>query len=130
MLFDPDRMKSWAKWVYLGLAVVFASGVGLRVASAVACHTTSRTSLATTPLTARPRDASIEDLERRTAANPKDVEAWRELSGAYQANDRPEDAIRALEKVVALQPRDTESQQSLANLLLGAGARAARESNE
>jgi tetratricopeptide (TPR) repeat protein len=129
MLFDPDRMKSWAKWVYLGLAVVFASGVVLGGVGGGVPYDISDI-VGDNAADGTTSSASIEDLEKRTAANPKDVDAWRELSGAYQAEDRPEDAISALEKVVELQPKDTEAQQSLANLLLGAGAKAARESNE
>jgi len=128
MLFDPDRMKSWAKWVYLGLAIVFAAsivlgGVGGGVPYDIQDIIGNRDDGTTS-------SASVGDLEERTKSNPDDVEAYRELAGAYQAEERPEDAITALEKVIELDPKDAESYQSLANLLLGEGAQASRESNE
>jgi cytochrome c-type biogenesis protein CcmH len=49
--------------------------------------------------------ASLEDLERRTQAQPRDVAGWRMLGAAYFDEGRYDDAARAYDKASVLAPR-------------------------
>jgi len=53
---------------------------------------------------ARPTDADVVRLRQLTELTPDDASAWNDLGGALRGLGRPEEAIAALEKAVALQP--------------------------
>lgn len=67
---------------------------------------------------------SVSDAQENTEKNPKSVEAWRELSTAYQADNKTDEAIEAQRTVVVLAPKDTNALRELASLYLAqAGAK-------
>lgn len=57
---------------------------------------------------------SIGKLEGRVGKNPKDAQAWRDLATAYETKQRPQDAVRALERYTALRPKDDSGFSELA----------------
>lgn len=61
---------------------------------------------------------SVSSAQKKTEENPKDVEAWRELSTAYQADGKTDEAIEAQKTVVTLAPKDTNALRELASLYL------------
>jgi tetratricopeptide (TPR) repeat protein len=58
--------------------------------------------------TARPDGASVADLRARTAANPRDAEAWLGLAAALENRDRG-GALVASRKALALDPNDVSA---------------------
>lgn len=50
----------------------------------------------------------IENLKTKAASKEATAEAWRELGNIYFDNDRPEQAIKAYERALALRPDDTD----------------------
>jgi len=50
----------------------------------------------------------IQELEKKAAAEPADLEALRSLGNAYFDADLPQQAIAAYDRVLALQPDDTD----------------------
>jgi tetratricopeptide (TPR) repeat protein len=61
---------------------------------------------------------SISKARQKTAANPKSVAAWRELSTALQTDGQTDNAIDAQKHVVALVPKDSDALRELAGLYL------------
>ena len=59
---------------------------------------------------------SVEDAQKKVAENPNDPKARLELANALQAAKRPEDAIKELERYVALRPKDADALQQLGAL--------------
>ena len=51
----------------------------------------------------------IETLKKKTASKEATAETWRELGNIYFDNDRPEQAIKAYERALALRPDDTDT---------------------
>ncbi len=114
-MFFP-RLRRRAKWVFLLLAVFFAfgfvafgvgaggSGIGDYFADLF-----NRNSVAS-------GQPSVEDAQKKVAENPNDPKARLELANALQAAKRPEDAIKELERYVALRPKDANALQQLGAL--------------
>jgi predicted TPR repeat methyltransferase len=61
---------------------------------------------------------SISSATKKTEKDPKNVEAWKDLSTAYQTKGETDKAIDAQNHVVALQPKDTNALRELAALHL------------
>jgi len=61
---------------------------------------------------------SISSSEKETRENPKNVQAWRDLSTALQADGKTTEAIAAQDRVVELAPKDTDALRELAALHL------------
>ena len=59
---------------------------------------------------------SVEDAQKKVAENPNDPKARLDLANALQAAKRPEDAIKELERYVALRPKDADALQQLGAL--------------
>lgn len=56
-----------------------------------------------------PQQASqIMDLEQRVAANPQDADSWTQLGHVYFDTNRPEKAVRAYTKSLALRPNNPD----------------------
>ncbi len=112
-MFFP-RLRRHAKWMFLFLALVFALGfVGFGVgAGGIGFGDVIRDAAGGggTP--------SISDAEKRTFENPKDAQAFRDLSTAQQAAGNTDDAIEALQSYVALRPKNTDALRELAALYL------------
>ncbi len=65
---------------------------------------------------------SISSARKKTAENPKSVEAWRELSTALQTDGQTDEAIAAQKRVVVLAPKDADALRELAGLYLAQAA--------
>jgi len=52
---------------------------------------------------------SISSLEKKTAAHPNDPKAWRDLATAYEQKGRTEDAVSALQRYLALKPKNADA---------------------
>jgi Flp pilus assembly protein TadD len=61
---------------------------------------------------------SISKAEQKTLDNPKDAQAFKDLSTAYQAAGQTDNAIEALTSYSQLRPKDTDALRQLAALYL------------
>ena len=110
-MFFP-RLRRHAKWMFVFLAVALGGGfvlfgsVPAARASATFCEE------------AGGNGPSVSSAQKKTEENPKDLEAWRELSTAYQADNKTDEAIEAQKTVVVLAPKDTNALRELASLYL------------
>jgi tetratricopeptide (TPR) repeat protein len=121
-MFFP-RLRRHAKWMFVFLALVF--GVGF-VAFGIGASGTGIGDLF--------RDAgaggeapSVSEAREATEENPRDLQAWRDLSTAYQTEGQTEDAIAALESYLDLRPKDADVLRELGGLYLAQGAAKQRE---
>ena len=109
-----NRLRRHAKWVYIGLAVVFAAGfVFLGVGSSssgigdILQNFFSRGSSSGT---------SISSLQKKAAEHPKDAQAWRDLTTRLEQKQRTDEAITALQRYTALRPKNQDALSELAAL--------------
>jgi tetratricopeptide (TPR) repeat protein len=112
-MFFP-RLRRHAKWMFVFLALALGGGFVLFGVGAggtgVGDILRGRGSSNGVP--------SISSAQKKTEKNPKDVEAWRELSTALQTDGRTAEAIDAQKRVVALAPKDTDALRELSGLYL------------
>ena len=112
-MFFP-RLRRHAKWMFLFLAIVFALGfVGFGVgAGGVGFGDVIRDAAGGggTP--------SVSEAEKRVLDNPKDAQAFKDLSTAQQAAGNTDGAIEALQNYVQLRPKNTDVLRELAALYL------------
>ncbi len=112
-MFFP-RLRRHAKWMFVFLAVALGGGFVLFGVGAggtgVGDLFRGNGGAGGSP--------SISKAQGRTEANPKDVEAWRELSTALQTDGQTGAAIDAQNQVVVLAPKDTDALRELAGLYL------------
>jgi tetratricopeptide (TPR) repeat protein len=111
-MFFP-RLRRHAKWMFAFLALAFglgfvAFGVG---AGGIGIGDVFRGS-------ANSGIPSISDAQDRVSENPKDAQAFLDLSTALQANDRTDEAIEAMEEYLLLKRKDTDALRELAGLYL------------
>ncbi|MEP7335234.1 MAG: hypothetical protein ABI717_05575 [Actinomycetota bacterium] len=109
-----SRIRNHAKWVFVFLAITFASsfvlfGVGTGFGG-LQDILVKNNGVAGGPSENNARD--------RIAENPKDAQAYRDLATALQNQQKPEESIAPLAKYVALEPTDIDSQRELAALYL------------
>ena len=121
-MFFP-RLRRHAKWMFVFLALVFgvgfvAFGIG---ASGTGIGDLFRNSGGGTEA------PSVTEARKATEENPKDAEAWRDLSIALQTEGETTQAIDALETYVRLRPKDVNVLRELASLHLAQGAAKQRE---
>ncbi len=120
MLLDRRRIKKWAKWIALILAVVFAlsflflgvgyGGAGFNLSS---IFTDKNSTTATTTV-----GDQLKSLQAALAANPKDVTSLLAIATIYQDNQDYTTAATYLEKVLAVDPTQKDVYTRLANLYL------------
>ena len=112
-MFFP-RLRRHAKWMFLFLALVFGLGfVGFGVgAGGVGFGDVIRDAAGGSG------QPSISEAEERVLDNPKDAQAFKELSTAHQAAGNTDEAIEALENFVRLRPKNTDAMRELAALYL------------
>jgi len=111
-MFFP-RLRRHAKWMFVFLAVALGGGFvlfGVGAGGTGVGDIFRGAGGAGGP--------SVSSALKQTEERPKDVEAWRELSTAYQADDQTDRAIEAQTTVVALAPKDTNALRELASLYL------------
>ena len=111
-MFFP-RLRRHAKWMFVFLAV--ALGGGFVLFGVGAGGTGVGDIFRGAGGSSRP---SLSSAQKKTEENPKDLEAWRELSTAYQADNKTDEAIEAQKTVVVLAPKDTNALRELASLYL------------
>jgi tetratricopeptide (TPR) repeat protein len=111
-MFFP-RLRRHAKWMFLFLALVFALGfVGFGVgAGGVGFGDILKNAGGS-------GQPSISKAEQKTLDNPKDAQAFKDLSTAYQADGQTDNAIEALTSYSQLRPKDTDALRQLAALYL------------
>ncbi len=108
MLLDRRRIRRWAKWVALFLAVIFAlsflllgvgygGGAGLNIFDLFGNKNSSTN-------TTLGEDQRIAALNAKLALNPKDVTTLLALATIYQQNDQLGSAATFLEQVIAADP--------------------------
>src|SRR3954453_8148302 len=110
-MFFP-KLRTHAKWVFVLLAVVFAGGF---VLFGVGSGSNGIGNVLQDWLNIGQSSSgpSTSKLERKTAQNPKDAQAWNDLAVAYESKQRTDDAVRALEHLVVLRPRSLDALQQL-----------------
>jgi len=121
VLLDRRRIRRWAKWIALILAVVFAlsflflgvgyGGAGFNLSSIFTGKSNSTTK--TTTVTEK-----VAAFEAALAVNPKDVTALLGLATVYQDNGDLTTAAAYLEKVLVADATQKEVYVRLANLYL------------
>jgi cytochrome c-type biogenesis protein CcmH/NrfG len=111
-MFFP-RLRSHAKWVFVLLALVFAGGFVLFGVGS-GSNGIGNVLQDWLHIGQAAGGPSISSLEQKTAKQPSNVQAWRDLATAYEADQRTDDAVRALERLAALRPKDPETLQELA----------------
>jgi tetratricopeptide (TPR) repeat protein len=111
-MFFP-RLRRHAKWMFVFLAV--ALGGGFVLFGVGAGGTGVGDIFRGGGASGAP---SISSAQKRTEENPKDVDAWRELSTALQTDGRTDEAIAAQRQVIVLAPKDADALRELAGLYL------------
>jgi tetratricopeptide (TPR) repeat protein len=121
-MFFP-RLRRHAKWMFVFLALVF--GIGF-VAFGIGASGTGIGDLF--------RDSgggseapSVSEARKATEENPKDAEAWRDLSIALQTEGETTEAISALETYLGLRPKDANVLRELGGLYLAQGSAKQRD---
>jgi cytochrome c-type biogenesis protein CcmH/NrfG len=121
LLLDRKRINKWAKWVALGLAVVFAlsflllgvgygGGAGFNLFDLFGKKDSTNTTLNV--------DQRVAALQATLAQNPKDVTTLLALATAYQQNEDLKTAATYLEQVIAVDPSQKDVYPRLANIYL------------
>jgi len=111
-MFFP-RLRRHAKWMFVFLAVALGGGF---VLFGVGAGGTGVGDILRGG--GGSNGPSVSSAQKKTVENPKDLEAWRELSTAYQADNKTDEAIGAQKTVVVLAPKDTNALRELASLYL------------
>lgn len=119
MLLDRRRIRKWARWVALFLAIIFCVGAvgigigsgvgGMNVLDAFSCADSNTTE--TTAFTDR-----ISVLLATLAQNPKDVTTLQALASAYIDNEDFANAAKYLELAIAADPTQRDIYFSLASI--------------
>jgi tetratricopeptide (TPR) repeat protein len=112
-MFFP-KIRARAKWVFLFLAIAFAAsfvlfGVGTGFGGLQDILLQEQ---------AVGDGPSEETARERTERNPRDAQAWRDLSTALLNKGEGDDAIQPLARYVALAPNDVDAKRELAGLYL------------
>ena len=124
-MFVP-RLRKQAKWMFVFLAVAFAVGfVGFNVGSGGLG--TGIGDLLLTPQGAGTDAPSAGEARERIEDNPNDVQAYRDLAAALEAEGDTAGAIAALEEYTGRRPRDVDAKRELAGLYLARADRLREE---
>ena len=112
-MFFP-RLRRHARWMFVFLAVALGGGFVLFGVGAggTGVGDLFRGNGGTSGV------PSVSNAQKKTEQNPKDVEAWRELSTALQTDGQTDKAIDAQKQVVVLAPKDADALRELAGLYL------------
>jgi len=124
-MFFP-RLRRHAKWMFVFLALVFAVGfVGFGVgAGGTGIGDVLRSSGGTSDL------PSVSDARKQTEENPRNAQAWRDLSTALQTEGKTDEAIAALTAYTDLKPKDVDGLRELAGLYLAQATAKGNEAQE
>ena len=112
-MFFP-MLRRQARWVFVLLAMIFA---GSFIFLGVGSGSTGLGDILNGWLNRTGSSGpSASKLEQETRDRPRDATALRELVTAYETDQRIDDAAKALERYVALRPKDVDAQQELTGL--------------
>jgi len=121
-----QRLRNHAKGIFVLLALVFAlSFVFLGVGSGSTGITDALQNAFNFGGTGG--GASTSKLLSKATKNPKDASAWRDLATAYEQKQQTQNAVNALERYIALRPKD---QGALGELAAQYGTLATTYSND
>jgi len=127
VLLDRRRINRWAKWVSLGLALVFGlSFVALGVGSGTNLNWGDLwRSLGGGNGQASPKTAGdrIKNYESILAQDPKDATALLGIANEYDQLKQPQKAAEYLEKLAAVKPGDVDVRLRLAAIYLSPDSR-------
>ena len=117
-MFFP-RLRSHAKWMFVFLALIFASGF---VVFGVGANN-SGTGIGDILRGSGGTDGvvSVSDARKAVAENPKDAAAQRELATALETDGQNTEAIEVLTTYTRLAPKDQDALRELAGLHLTRG---------
>jgi tetratricopeptide (TPR) repeat protein len=108
-----QRLRTHAKGAYVGLAIAFVLGfVLLGVGSGSSGVSDVLQNMFN--FGSSSGSASISSLQKKTASNPNNANAWRDLATAFEQKSRTPDAINALQRYSALRPKDQSALEELA----------------
>jgi cytochrome c-type biogenesis protein CcmH/NrfG len=112
-MFFP-RLRRHARWMFLLLALVFGLGfVGFGVgAGGVGFGDLLKGGAGSSGA------PSVSEAQKQVNENPKDAQAFRDLSTAYQTEGNTDGAIEALQSFVQLKPKNAEALGELSSLYL------------
>ena len=113
-MFFP-MLRRQARWVFVLLALVFA---GSFIFLGVGSGSTGLGDILNGWLNRNGGTGgpSASKLEEQTREHPRDAAKLRELVTAYETDQRIDDAAKALERYVALRPKDVDANQELTGL--------------
>jgi Flp pilus assembly protein TadD len=121
-MFFP-RLRRHAKWMFVFLAVALGGGFVLFGVGAggtgVGDILRGGGGASGVP--------SISSAQKKTEENPKNVQAWRDLSTALQTDGQTDKAIAAQKQVVVLVPKDSDALRELSGLYLAQAVAKQRE---
>jgi tetratricopeptide (TPR) repeat protein len=107
-----SRLRHHAKWAYVGLAIAFVLGF---VLLGVGSGSTGVSDVLQNAFNfGSSGGTSISSLQKKTASNPSDATAWRDLATALEQKQRTQEAVNALQRYTALRPKDQTALQELA----------------
>jgi Flp pilus assembly protein TadD len=107
-----QRLRTHAKGAYVGLAVAFVLGF---VLLGVGSGSTGVSDVLQNMFNfGSSSGTSISSLQKKTANNPNNANAWRDLATALEQKSRTTDAINALQRYTALRPKDQSAFEELA----------------
>jgi Flp pilus assembly protein TadD len=107
-----QRLRTHAKWAYVGLAVAFVLGF---VLLGVGSGSTGLSDVFQNAFNFGSSGTSIGSLQHKVEKQPKNATAWRDLATAYEQKQRTSDAVNALERYTALRPKDQTALSELAS---------------
>lgn len=129
MLLDRKRINRWAKWVALGLALVFGlSFVFMGVGTGINLDWTSLWDFvgngnAGTNVAASGPDARIKAFEATLAADPNNVDALVGIAAEYSSLQEPLKAAEYLEKAAVVAPDNLDVLMRLAAIYMAPDSR-------
>lgn len=121
MLLDRKRINRWAKWVSLGLAIVFGlSFVFLGVGSGLNVEWTSLLDVfgSSTPVTSVGPSSDLADYEQALAADPNNLDALLGIATEYESLGQPLAAAPYLERAAQVKPDDLDLLMRLGEIYL------------
>jgi len=111
-----SRLRVHAKWMFVFLALVFA--VGFVIFGVGSGSTGISDVLQNFFKGSSSSGTSASSLQKKAQEHPKDPKRWHDLATKLESDNKLDDAIVALKRVVALTPHDQSSLEELASLYL------------
>jgi tetratricopeptide (TPR) repeat protein len=110
------RLRVHAKWVFVFLALVF--GLGFVIFGVGSGSTGISDVLQNFFKGSSSSGSSLSSLRKNAAKHPSDPKAWHDLATKLESDSKLDDAIAALNKYLALKPKDQSVLEELSSLYL------------